>query len=166
MLFRSEYSRYPKDILKEIEFIAEEGCKEVTLLGQNVNSYGKTLDNPMTFAELLREVNKIEGIERIRFMTSHPKDMSKELIYAMRDCEKVCEHLHLPVQSGSNRLLEKMNRKYTVEHYLELIEKVKKEIPNIALTTDIIVGFPGATEKDFQDTLDLIKRVKYDSAFT
>lgn len=161
-----EYSRYPKDILKEIEFIAEEGCKEVTLLGQNVNSYGKTLDNPMTFAELLREVNKIEGIERIRFMTSHPKDMSKELIYAMRDCEKVCEHLHLPVQSGSNRLLEKMNRKYTVEHYLELIEKVKKEIPNIALTTDIIVGFPGETEKDFQDTLDLIKRVKYDSAFT
>lgn len=161
-----EYSREPKNILREIEMLADEGCKEVTLLGQNVNSYGKTLDNPMTFAELLREVNKIEGIERIRFMTSHPKDMSEELIYAMRDCEKVCEHLHLPVQSGSNILLEKMNRKYTVEHYLDLIEKTKKEIPNIALTTDIIVGFPGETESDFLDTLELVKLVKYDSAFT
>lgn len=161
-----ESSREPKNILREIELLAEEGCKEVTLLGQNVNSYGKTLDNPVTFAELLREVNKIKGIERIRFMTSHPKDMSDELIYAMRDCEKVCEHLHLPVQSGSNILLESMNRKYTVEHYLSLIDKVKKEIPNIALTTDIIVGFPGETEKDFQDTLELVKQVKYDSAFT
>ena len=161
-----EYSREPQNILREIEKIANEGCKEVTLLGQNVNSYGKTLDNPITFAELLREVNKVEGIERIRFMTSHPKDMSEELIFAMRDCEKVCEHLHLPVQSGSNRILQKMNRKYTVEHYLELIEKAKKEIPNIALTTDIIVGFPGETENDFLDTLELVKHVKYDSAFT
>ena len=161
-----ESSREPNNILREIEVLADEGCKEITLLGQNVNSYGKTLDNPISFADLLREVNKINGIERIRFMTSHPKDLSEELIYAMRDSEKVCEHLHLPVQSGSNRLLKDMNRKYTVEHYLEIIEKVKNEIPNIALTTDIIVGFPGETEDDFEDTLELVKRVKYDSAFT
>ncbi|SHI00609.1 tRNA (N6-isopentenyl adenosine(37)-C2)-methylthiotransferase MiaB [Sporanaerobacter acetigenes] len=161
-----ETSREPKNIISEIEKLAEEGYKEVTLLGQNVNSYGKTLEKSFSFAELLREINKIDGIERIRFMTSHPKDLSDELIYTMRDCEKVCEHLHLPVQSGSNSILESMNRKYTREKYLQIVNKVKQEIPNIAITTDIIVGFPGETEEDFEKTLDLVKEVEYDSAFT
>lgn len=161
-----EKSRKPESILKEIETLAEKGYKEITLLGQNVNSYGKNLKNPYTFAQLLRDINKIEGIERIRFMTSHPKDLSDELIYAMRDCDKVCKHLHLPVQSGSDKILKNMNRKYTKENYLELVKKIKTEIPNIALTTDIIVGFPGETEEDFEETLDLVKKVRYDSAYT
>ena len=161
-----EKSREPESILKEIKNLAEKGYKEITLLGQNVNSYGKTLSCDYSFANLLEEVNKINGIERIRFMTSHPKDLSDELIEAIAKLDKVCEHLHLPVQSGSNRVLNAMNRKYTKEDYLLLIEKITKAVPNIAISTDIIVGFPGETEEDFNETLDLIKKVKYDSAFT
>ena len=161
-----ERSREPQDILDEIKDLVAHGTKEVTLLGQNVNSYGKTLENPMTFAELLREVNKIEGLERIRFMTSHPKDLSDEVIYAMRDCDKICEFLHLPVQCGSTSLLKKMNRHYSKEDYLNIVRKVRKEIPDIAFSTDIMVGFPGETLEDVQDTIDVIEETKYDSAFT
>ncbi|WP_427338730.1 tRNA (N6-isopentenyl adenosine(37)-C2)-methylthiotransferase MiaB [Caloranaerobacter sp. DY30410] len=161
-----EKSRLPEDILKEINELAAQGCKEVTLLGQNVNSYGKTLDKKVSFAQLLRMVNEVEGIERIRFTTSHPKDLSDELILAIKECDKVCEHIHLPFQAGSNKILKAMNRKYTKEHYLNLIEKIKKEIPDIAITTDIIVGFPGETEEDFEETLDVVRKVKFDSAFT
>ena len=161
-----ERSRQPQDIIREIENLVADGVCEVMLLGQNVNSYGKNLENPMTFAELLREINKIEGLKRIRFMTSHPKDLSDELIYAMRDCEKVCKHMHLPLQSGSSNILKVMNRHYDKEQYLTLVDKLRKEIPNIALTTDIIVGFPGETEEDFLETLDVVQRVEYDSAFT
>lgn len=161
-----ERSRQPQDIIREIENLVADGVCEVMLLGQNVNSYGKNLENPMTFAELLREINKIEGLKRIRFMTSHPKDLSDELIYAMRDCEKVCKHMHLPLQSGSSNILKVMNRHYDKEQYLGLVDKLRKEIPDIALTTDIIVGFPGETEEDFLETLDVVQRVEYDSAFT
>ncbi|WP_425449681.1 tRNA (N6-isopentenyl adenosine(37)-C2)-methylthiotransferase MiaB [Dethiothermospora halolimnae] len=161
-----ERSRDPEDILNEVFKLAKEGYKEITLLGQNVNSYGKTLESKLSFAQLLRMINEVDGIERIRFMTSHPKDLSEELIYAMRDCNKVCEHLHIPFQAGSNRVLKIMNRKYTKEKYLELIGKIKKEIPNISLTTDIIVGFPGETEEDFEETLNVVKEVGFDSAFT
>lgn len=147
--------------------MTSKGYKEITLLGQNVNSYGKTLNYNYSFAKLLREINKIEGLERIRFMTSHPKDLSDELIEAMASLDKVCEHLHLPVQSGSNKILKAMNRKYTREEYLLLIDKIRKAIPNIAISTDIIVGFPGGErEEDFEETLDLVKEVRYDSAFT
>lgn len=139
---------------------------EVMLLGQNVNSYGKNLDEPVTFAQLLREIEKIEGLERIRFMTSHPKDLSDELIEVMRDSSKVCRHMHLPLQSGSSRVLKVMNRKYTKEDYLSLVERMRTAIPDISLTTDIIVGFPGETEEDFQETLDVVRKVRYDSAFT
>jgi len=161
-----ERSRSISDIVSEITKIAESGRKEVTLLGQNVNSYGKDLDDKVSFADLLKEVNKIDGIERIRFMTSHPKDLSDELILAMKECDKVCEHLHLPVQAGSTKILKEMNRKYTKEQYIELIEKIKENIPGIAITTDIIVGFPGETEEDFNDTLDVVKKCRYDSAYT
>lgn len=161
-----EKSRGPIDILKEVESIAQQGYKEITLLGQNVNSYGKDLAEQYLFPDLLRDINKIDGIERIRFMTSHPKDLSDDLIKAMGDCEKICEHLHLPVQSGSNKILEKMNRKYTREQYLQLISRVREGVPNIAITTDIIVGFPGETEEDFADTLDLVRAAQFDSAFT
>ena len=136
------------------------------LLGQNVNSYGKTLEHPMTFAQLLEEVEKVEGIERIRFMTSHPKDLSDELIEVMGRSKKICRHLHLPVQSGSSRILQKMNRRYTKEQYLNLVDKIRAAVPDISLTTDIIVGFPGETEEDFQETLDVVRKVRYDSAFT
>ena len=161
-----ERSRQPQDIIREIEGLVADGVCEIMLLGQNVNSYGKNLENPMSFAELLREINKIEGLKRIRFMTSHPKDLSDELIYAMRDCDKVCKHMHLPLQSGSSRILKIMNRHYDKEQYLEIVRKLRKEIPDIALTTDIIVGFPGETEEDFLETLDVVKQVEYDSAFT
>ena len=161
-----ERSRQPQDIIREIENLVADGVCEIMLLGQNVNSYGKNLDNPMSFAELLREINKIEGLKRIRFMTSHPKDLSDELIYAMRDCEKVCKHMHLPLQSGSSRVLKVMNRHYDKEQYLNIVKKLRQEIPDIALTTDIIVGFPGETEEDFLETLDVVKQVEYDSAFT
>jgi tRNA-2-methylthio-N6-dimethylallyladenosine synthase len=161
-----EKSRKPEDIIAEVKELAEKGYKEITLLGQNVNSYGKDLGGNITFAKLLYMLNEIKGIERIRFMTSHPKDISDELIYAMRDLDKVCEHLHLPVQAGSNKILKKMNRQYTREHYLEIIDKVRSNIPDIAITTDIIVGFPGETEEDFLETLDLVERVRFDGAYT
>lgn len=161
-----ERSREPEDIIREAKELANNGTKEIMLLGQNVNSYGKTLDKDVDFSDLLRELNKVEGIERIRFMTSHPKDLSDRLIDAMAECDKVCEYLHLPFQAGSDRILKIMNRKYTKEGYLTLINKLKKRIPNIGLTTDIIVGFPGESEEDFQDTLDIVERVRYDSAFT
>ena len=161
-----ERSRSPRAILREIERLAADGVVEIMLLGQNVNSYGKTLETPMTFAQLLREVEKVEGLERIRFMTSHPKDLSDELIEVMAQSGKICRHLHLPVQSGSSRILQKMNRRYTKEDYLALVEKIRRAIPDISLTTDIIVGFPGETEEDFQDTLDVVRKVRYDSAFT
>lgn len=161
-----ERSREPKDIIREIENLVADGVVEIMLLGQNVNSYGKNLEKPVTFAELLREINNIEGLKRIRFMTSHPKDLSDELIEAMKDCDKVCKHFHLPLQSGSSRILKIMNRHYDKEQYLEEVEKLRKAVPDIALTTDIIVGFPGETEEDFLETMDVVKRVRYDSAFT
>lgn len=161
-----ERSRNPEDIIHEIEGLVADGVVEVMLLGQNVNSYGKTLKEPITFAELLRRVEQIDGLERIRFMTSHPKDLSDELIEVMKNSRKICKHLHLPVQSGSSRILKQMNRKYTKEQYLELVDKLRAAVPDISLTTDIIVGFPGETEEDFQETLDVVRRVRYDSAFT
>lgn len=161
-----ERSRKPEDILREIERLAADGVVEVMLLGQNVNSYGKNLEKPVTFAELLREVEKVEGIERIRFMTSHPKDLSDELIETMGDCNKICRHLHLPLQSGSSRILQQMNRHYTKEQYLQLTRRIRNCMPDISLTTDIIVGFPGETEEDFQETLDVVRQVRFDSAFT
>lgn len=161
-----ERSREPKDIIREIESLVADGVVEIMLLGQNVNSYGKNLENPITFAELLREINKIEGLKRIRFMTSHPKDLSDELIEAMKDCDKVCKHFHLPLQSGSSRILKIMNRHYDKEQYLAEVEKLRKAVPDISLTTDIIVGFPGETEEDFLETMDVVKKVRFDSAFT
>ena len=161
-----ERSRNPEDIIREIKRLVEDGVVEVMLLGQNVNSYGKTLEHPVTFAQLLTEIEKIEGLERIRFMTSHPKDLSDELIEVMRNSKKICKHLHLPVQSGSTEILKKMNRRYTKEQYLELVRKIKDAVPDISLTTDIIVGFPGETEEDFLETMDVVKQVRYDSAFT
>ncbi len=161
-----ERSRNPEDIIAEIKKLVADGVVEVMLLGQNVNSYGKNLENPMTFAQLLQEIEKIEGLERIRFMTSHPKDLSDELIEVMANSKKICKHLHLPLQSGSSEILKVMNRRYDKEKYLALVEKIKKAIPDIGLTTDIIVGFPGETEEDFLETMDVVKKVRYDSAFT
>ena len=161
-----ERSREAKDIVREIEALVKDGVVEVMLLGQNVNSYGKNLEYPMTFAELLKEVEQIEGLERIRFMTSHPKDLSDDLIEVMANSKKICPHLHLPLQSGSSRILKAMNRRYDKEKYLELAKKIRERMPDIALTTDIIVGFPGETEEDFQETLDVVRQVRYDSAFT
>lgn len=161
-----ERSREPKDIIREIEALVKDGVVEIMLLGQNVNSYGKNLETPMTFAELLTEIEKIEGLERIRFMTSHPKDLSDELIEVMKNSKKICRHLHLPLQSGSSRILSAMNRRYDKEKYVELALKIRREIPDIALTTDIIVGFPGETDEDVDDTIDVIKKVQYENAFT
>ena len=161
-----ERSREPQAIIREIERLVADGVVEVMLLGQNVNSYGKNLEQPITFAQLLQEIEKIDGLERIRFMTSHPKDLSDELIEVMGNSKKICKHLHLPVQSGSTRILQKMNRRYTKEQYLELVDKIRKAVPDISMTTDIIVGFPGETEEDFQETLDIVRKVRYDSAFT
>ena len=161
-----ERSRNPKDIIREIEGLVADGVVEIMLLGQNVNSYGKNLEEPITFAQLLQEVERIEGLERIRFMTSHPKDLSDELIEVMKHSKKICRHLHLPLQSGSTKILKAMNRRYTKEQYLELAEKIRKEIPDMAITTDIIVGFPGETKEDVDETIDVIRRVKYDNAFT
>lgn len=161
-----ERSREPEDIIREINQLVSDGVVEVMLLGQNVNSYGKTLEQPVSFAELLQRIEQIEGLQRIRFMTSHPKDLSEDLIEVMRNSKKICRHMHLPVQSGSTRLLEQMNRRYTKEQYLELVDKLKAAVPDISLTTDIIVGFPGETEEDFQETIDVVRRVEYDSAYT
>ena len=161
-----ERSRKPDDIVKEVEKLVSEGVVEIMLLGQNVNSYGKTLDEPISFAELLRRVAKVEGLKRIRFMTSHPKDLSDELIDTMHSSEKICKQFHLPMQSGSNRILKEMNRHYTREDYLEIVKKLRESVPDIGLSTDIIVGFPGETEEDFLDTLELIKECRFDSVFT
>ena len=161
-----ERSRKPEDIVKEVEKLVSEGVVEVMLLGQNVNSYGKTLDEPISFAELLRRVTEVEGLKRIRFMTSHPKDLSDELIETMHSSEKICKQFHLPMQSGSNRILKEMNRHYTREDYLEIVRKLRESVPDIGLSTDIIVGFPGETEEDFLDTLELIKECRFDSVFT
>jgi tRNA-2-methylthio-N6-dimethylallyladenosine synthase len=161
-----ERSRNPQDIVAEIKNLVADGVVEVMLLGQNVNSYGKNLEEPMTFAQLLKEIEKIEGLKRIRFMTSHPKDLSDELIEVMANSTKICKQLHLPLQSGSSEILKVMNRRYDKEKYLSLVEKIKKAIPDIGLTTDIIVGFPGETEEDFLETLDVVRKVRYDSAFT
>ena len=161
-----ERSRNPEDIISEIKELVRNGVVEVMLLGQNVNSYGKTLENPISFAQLLERIEDIDGLKRIRFMTSHPKDLSDELIEVMAKSKKICKQMHLPLQSGSSRLLEIMNRHYNKEQYLVLVEKLRKAIPDIGITTDIIVGFPGETEEDFLETLDVVKKARYDSAFT
>ena len=161
-----ERSRKSEDIVNEIKGLISKGYKEITLLGQNVNSYGKGLEEDIDFAKLLRLINEIDGLERVRFMTSHPKDLNKDVIMAIKECNKLCEQIHLPVQSGSDRILKKMNRHYTKDYYLDLVKTIKEEIPGVSLTTDIIVGFPGETEEDFLETLDLVNKVGYDSAFT
>ncbi|SOB91384.1 tRNA (N6-isopentenyl adenosine(37)-C2)-methylthiotransferase MiaB [Pseudobutyrivibrio ruminis] len=161
-----ERSRKPEDIVNEIKSLVADGVVEIMLLGQNVNSYGVGLEEKVTFAELLKMVNDIEGLERIRFMTPHPKNLSDDLIEAMATLPKVCKHMHLPLQSGSSEILKKMNRRYTKEHYLGLVEKLRARIPDVAITTDIIVGFPGETEEDFLETMDVVDKVHYDSAFT
>lgn len=165
-----ERSRNPEDILNEVRELAKQGYKEITLLGQNVNSYLKSGDidfesDVKSFADLLREVNKIEGIERIRFVSPHPKDFTDDVIEAIRDCDKVCKIIHLPLQSGSTKVLKDMNRKYTKEQYLQLAEKMKKMIPEIVFSTDIIVGFPGETEEDFEDTLDVVKQIHFEQVY-
>ena len=170
-----EKSRSPEAIIKEIKDLVSDGVREVMLLGQNVNSYrGLSEDSDGTgkngkyigFAELIKMINEIDGLERIRFMTSHPKDLSDELIQAFVSCDKLCKNIHLPVQAGSNRVLKRMNRVYTREHYLDLIKKLRAAVPDITISTDIIVGFPGETEEDFDETLSLVNQVEYDSAFT
>jgi len=161
-----ERSRAPEEIICEIEKLADDGVIEVMLLGQNVNSYGQNLDEECSFAQLLRRIEKIDKIKRIRFMTSHPKDLSDELIEVMASSEKICRHLHLPVQSGSNALLKAMNRRYTREHYIELVEKIRAAMPDISLTTDLIMGFPGETDSDVEDTIDLIRTCGFDNAYT
>lgn len=161
-----EKSRPVEDIVDEIKRLTETGVVEVCLLGQNVNSYGKGLDGNVTFASLLREIEKIDGLQRIRFMTPHPKDLSDEVIEVMANSKKICRHIHLPAQSGSSNILKKMNRNYTREDYLALVDKIKTAMPDISITTDLIVGFPGETEEDFEDTLSLVKEVGYSSAFT
>ena len=173
-----EQSRKKEEILAEVEALAKQGISEVMLLGQNVNSYGNIYEykdgkivevdekDRVTFPQLLTEVCKIDGIERVRFMTSHPKDLSDELIEVMAEEPKICKHLHLPVQSGSTNILTRMNRRYTKEQYLALVDRIRAKMPNISLTTDIIVGFPGETEEDFLETMDVVRKVRYDSAFT
>ena len=161
-----EKSREPRDIIREIERLAGDGVKEIMLLGQNVNSYGKTLDNPVSFAQLLKEIEKIDGIERIRYMTPHPKDFCEELLDVMSQSSKICNHIHFPLQSGSTRLLKAMNRQYTKEQYLNWVDKIREKLPDVSLTTDIIVGFPGETEEDFEDTLDVVRKAQFDSAYT
>lgn len=161
-----ERSRRIDDIVNEVKMLAQDNISEITLLGQNVNSYGKEFGSGSNFAQLLKKLDEIEGIYRIRFMTSHPKDFSDELIYAIRDLKKICNHIHLPVQSGSSRVLKEMNRKYSKKQYVELAEKMRCEIPDISITTDIIVGFPGETEDDFSETIELINEVRFDSAYT
>lgn len=166
-----ERSRKAEDILKEVQELADKGYKEITLLGQNVNSYmrmekGENKNEKITsFAELLYEVNKIEGIERIRFVSPHPKDFTDDVIEAIKKCDKVCKLIHLPLQSGNTKVLKEMNRKYTKEQYLNLVEKMKKEIPNVTFSTDIIVGFPGETDEEFEDTLDVVRKVKFEQVY-
>lgn len=161
-----ERSRQPEAVLNEVRELVKSGCTEISLLGQNVNSYGKDLDIDVDFSDLMRMVNDIDGVERIRFMTSHPKDLSDKLIETIRDCDKVCKQLHLPFQAGSDKILKQMNRKYTKAQYLEKIEKVKHEIPDISLSTDVIVGFPTETCEDFEETLDVLRKVEFDNIFS
>jgi len=161
-----ERSRRSSDILKEVRELAGQGYREVTLLGQNVNSYGKGLDEKTDFADLLEMTASVEGIDRVRFTTSHPKDMSNKLIETIADNPVICEHIHVPLQSGSNRILQRMNRGYTREHYLELTSQMRERIPGVAITSDLIVGFPGEQEEDFADTLDMVTKVRFDAAFT
>lgn len=161
-----ERSREPQEIIDEIKSLVNDGVVEIMLLGQNVNSYGKTLENKMTFTQLIREVSKIEGLKRIRFMTSHPKDLSDELIEELKNNKKLCRHLHLPLQSGSSEILKQMNRRYTKEQYLNLVNKIKTSVPDISISTDIIVGFPGESEEDFMETLDVVDKAEFDTAFT
>ena len=161
-----EISRTPEEIIAEVKRLVDDGCIEIMLLGQNVNSYGKTLEEKVTFAELLEEICRIDGLKRLRFMTSHPKDLSDELIEVMARNPKIMRHMHLPVQSGSDMILKKMNRHYDREKYLDTVRKLREAIPDISFTTDIIVGFPGETEEDFEDTLSLVREVGFDSAFT
>jgi len=161
-----ERSRPFIDILKEAEKLVSEGVKEITLLGQNVNSYGKDLHQNIDFADLLLELDKIKGLSRLRYMTSHPRDFSLKLVEAIKNTRSVCEHFHLPIQSGSNNILKKMNRGYTREKYLALISKIREDVPDSAISTDIIVGFPGETDNDFHETLELVKKLRFDSAFT
>lgn len=161
-----ERSRKPSDIIQEVSELGQLGFKEVLLLGQNVNSYGKDLGEAVNFADLLSELDRVPGIERIRYMTSHPRDFTQKLIDVIAASEKVCEHFHLPVQAGSNEILRLMNRGYTREAYLDLVRRVRENVPHSAITTDLIVGFPGETEDQFQETLDLVKTVRFDSAFT
>ena len=161
-----ERSREPEAIVNEVKSLVADGVTEVMLLGQNVNSYGKTLEHPITFAQLLQMVEAVPGLKRIRFMTSHPKDLSDELIEYMGKSKKICHHLHLPMQSGSSRILKLMNRRYDKEKYLELVQKIRGAVPDISLTTDIIVGFPGETEEDFLETLDVVDKSDFDTAFT
>lgn len=161
-----ERSRRPEDIISEVKQLVSDGYREIMLLGQNVNSYGKDLENKMSFPALLRELNKIDGNFIIRFMSSHPKDASHELIDTIFECEKVAKHLHLPVQSGSNSVLDRMNRRYTVEQYLETVSYIRKKDPDFSITTDLIVGFPNETDEEFKSTLDLIRKVKYDNIYS
>ena len=161
-----ERSRNPVDIIRETEQLVKEGVREVMLLGQNVNSYGKNLNPPVSFAELIREVSAVPGLLRVRFMTPHPKDISEELLYEIARNPKICNHIHLPLQSGSTRLLSKMNRHYTKEQFLALTKRIREIVPDAAITTDIIIGFPGETEEDFNDTLDVIREARFMSAFT
>ncbi|MBO8127629.1 MAG: tRNA (N6-isopentenyl adenosine(37)-C2)-methylthiotransferase MiaB [Peptococcaceae bacterium] len=161
-----ERSRRPEKIIAEVQELASQGYREITLLGQNVNSYGKDLEENIDFADLLKELDGIEGLWRIRFMTSHPRDFSEKLIDVIATARKVCEHVHLPAQAGSNRILKAMGRGYTRENYLSLVSKIRKAVPGVAITTDLMVGFPGEAEEDFADTLDLVRRVEYDQAFT
>ena len=157
-----EKSRRPKEILQEIEKLADDGVVEIMLLGQNVNSYGKNLEDEISFAQLLQEVEKIDKIKRIRFMTSHPKDLSDELIEVMKNSDKICRHLHLPLQSGSTKILKAMNRRYTKEQYLELAAKIRREIPNAAIRTSLIAGFPGESESDFEELCDFVREVRFE----
>ncbi len=161
-----ERSRRPEEILAEVRDAAAKGFKEVTLLGQNVNSYGNDREDGMSFAELLTEVDKVEGIERVRYMTSHPKDLSDAVIEAVKNGKHICEHFHLPVQYGTDHLLHRMNRKYTVAQYKALVERIREAVPNASITTDLIVGFPGETDEDFQGMLDFLREVRYDAAYT
>ncbi len=161
-----ERSRAPEEILCEIKNLVKNGVIEVMLLGQNVNSYGANLESPCSFANLLKQVEEIKGLKRIRFMTSHPKDLSDELIDVCARSDKICRHIHLPVQTGSDRLLKAMNRVYTRDGYLDLVDRIRNAMPDISITTDLIMGFPGETDQDVKDTIDLIKRVRFDNAYT
>jgi tRNA-2-methylthio-N6-dimethylallyladenosine synthase len=161
-----ERSRHPQEIITEVKQLVDSGYKELSFLGQNVNSYGKGLSAEFDFADLLMMADKVEGLDRIRFATSHPKDMSDKLIDTIANGKKLCEHIHVPLQAGSNRVLQKMNRGYTCEHYLKLVDKMRERIPGVTITSDLIVGFPGETESDFLETLDMVKKVRFDAAFT